>query len=63
VTPAQRAYLTAFDMHLKAGTDAPALEEAQRRTNEALVALGQSPRSVVSRSWIDRLLEDVARRF
>ncbi len=62
VTAAQRVYLSAFDLHLKAGSDAPALEEAKRRTNAALVALDKPPRSVASRHWIDRLLSDMARR-
>jgi DNA-binding CsgD family transcriptional regulator len=61
VTAAQRVYLSAFDLHLKAANDARALEEAKRRTNAALVALDKSPRSVASRSWIDRLLSDMAR--
>jgi DNA-binding CsgD family transcriptional regulator len=62
VTAAQRVYLSAFDRHLKAGNDAPALEEAKRRTNAALVALDKSPRSVASRNWIDALLGDIAGR-
>ncbi len=62
VTAAQRVYLNAFDRHLKAGADEPALEEAKRRTNAALVALDKSPRSIPSRNWIDRLLSDMARR-
>jgi DNA-binding CsgD family transcriptional regulator len=61
VTAAQRAYLTAFDLHLKAGNDARALERAKRRTNAALVALDKSPRSVATRNWIDWLLSDMAR--
>jgi regulatory LuxR family protein len=61
VTAAQRVYLSAFDRHLKAGNDEPALEEAKRRTNAALVALDKSPRSVASRNWIDLLLSDMAR--
>jgi DNA-binding CsgD family transcriptional regulator len=61
ITAAQRVYLSAFDMHLKAGSDGAALQEAKRRTNAALVALDQPPRSVASRGWIDSLLDDMAR--
>jgi hypothetical protein len=63
VTPAQREYLDAFDLHLRAGSDATALAEAKRRTNAALVALNKSPRSVASRNWIDRLLGDMSRAW
>ncbi len=61
VTAAQRVYLSAFDLHLKAADDAPALEEAKRRTNAALVALDKPPRSLPSQNWIDRLMRDMAR--
>lgn len=61
VTAAQRVYLTAFDLHLKAGNHTLALEDAKRRTNAALVALDKSPGSVASQHWIDGLVTDIAR--
>jgi DNA-binding CsgD family transcriptional regulator len=61
LTAPQRVYLDAFDLHLRAGNDDPALEEAKRRTNAALAALGKRPGSVASRSWIDALLSDMRR--
>jgi hypothetical protein len=61
LTEAQRAYLAAFDLHLKARDDRQALATAQRRTSAALVALGRPPRSDGTRRWLDRLLVDIAR--
>ena len=61
VTAEQRVYLNAFDLHLSAGNDRVALEEAKRRTDAALVALDKSPRSVATSNWIDSLLSDMAR--
>jgi len=62
-TPAQRVYLEAFDEHLRAGDDRASLERAKHKTDAALVALEQPPRSVSSRDWIDRLVATMQQRF
>jgi hypothetical protein len=53
-------YLDAFDDHLQARDNLPALLAAKRKTDAALVALDQPWRSMPSRDWIDELLNDMA---
>lgn len=63
LSPKQRAYLWAFDHHLKAGDDERALEAAKQRTDAMIAPLGITEfRSAPDRKdWMDRLLRDLAR--